>query len=216
MDKNQLKQVGISNRKKFRQAIQQGDKEKALALLDETARNEAKLRTAIVSGVDVLLSFIGDRMGEEAVYEAMRAWYNKELKSFVGSEAGEPDAEKRMIKRAYIWTGLHDVDISVEEDDEKFTVKFPCDTGGMLVAKGTCGKTKDEHFWANQEKGIAYYCTHCTVSYQVMFAEDFGFPNFIVSPPKKAGDLCVQRIYKDSAKIPTEYHKRFPKRKPKA
>lgn len=209
MKKSELKDLGISNRARFRAAIEAGDKVAALALLDETIRNETKLRNAIVGGMDVLLSFIAERLGEEAVREAMEAWYTREIKPFIGAEAGEKDAARRMRNRAYIWTGLHDVDIQVEEDDEKFTLKFPCDTGGMLVGKSTCGRTKGEHRWSNRQKGVAYYCTHCTVAYQSMFAKDFGFPDFIVSPPRKAGDLCVQHIYKDPSSIPQEFRSRF-------
>ncbi len=209
MKKSELKGLGVSNRAKFRAAIEAGDKVAALAMLDETIRNETKLRNAIVGGMDVLMSFIAERMGEEAVREAMEAWYTREIKPFIGAEAGEKDAALRMRARAYIWTGLHDVNIVVEEDEEKFTLKVPCDTGGMLVGKSTCGRTNSEHPWSNREKGIAYYCTHCTVAYQTMFVKDFGFPDYIVSPPKKAGDLCVQYIYKDPARIPQELRSRF-------
>lgn len=209
MQKRELKDLGVSNRKKFREAIEKGDKAKSLALLNETIRNETKLRNAIVGGMDALLCFIADRLGEEAVCDAQKAWYSRELKPFIGAEAGEKDAEKRMRNRAYIWTGLHDVDIQVEEDDEKFTLKFPCDTGGMLVGKKTCGRIRGKYYWSNHEEGIPYYCTHCTVAYQVMFAKDFGFPDYVVSPPKKAGDHCVQYVYKDPAKIPQEFRSRF-------
>lgn len=210
MNKTELKHLGVSNRSKLRAAIEKGDKKAALALLEETTANETKLRNAIVGGMDAVLSFVADRLGEEAVCDAMKAWYTQELRPFIGAEAGEADAAERTRNRAYIWTGLHNVDIQVEEDHEKFTLRFPCDTGGVLAAKDCSGKMKSKFYWANREKGVAYYCTHCTVAYQVMFTEDFGFPDFIVCPPKKPGELCVQYVYKDPSRIPEEYRYRFP------
>jgi len=52
---------------------------------------------------------------------------------------------------------------------------------------------------------MAYYCAHCTVSYEMMFTEEYGFPNFIVLPPLKAGQPCVQYMYKNVKDIPKKY-----------
>jgi hypothetical protein len=152
------------------------------------------------------LTFISEHQGEEAVNKAMRTFFDRTLKSFIGSEFGDLNAEERMKNRAHIWTNLHNEDVTIEEDDEKFIIKWPCDTGGWLVTKDNFGKTSHPYPWSNSKKGISYYCVHCIIAYEVRFVEEFGFHNFIVIPPVKAGEQCTQIFYKDIDKVPEQYY----------
>jgi len=213
MKKNELKKLEVSTFQKLREAIEKGEKEEAITRLAELREGDTKLRNALVDWIDTLLLFISQKLGEESVNEALRMVFNKDLKPFLGAELGEPDAEKRMRRRAYIWTGIHNVDINIEEDEEKFTISWRCDTGGRIVTKKGFGKTSRAYPWANSQPGIAYYCAHCTIAYEIMFMEKFGFPNFIIIPPLKSGDICSQYIYKDPGNIPKSYMEMFSKHK---
>lgn len=213
---NKWADLEISTVQKLQKAIENKDFEEALVRLEELRQGDRKLRNALVDWIDTHLMFISEKLGEEAVEEALRDVFNRTLRPFLGRELGEMDAEERMKKRAYIWTGVHNVDISIDEDEEKFTLKWPCDTGGRVVTKEKFGKTSRPYPWSNLRKGMSYYCTHCTIAYEIMFTEQFGFPDFIVLPPDKPGDLCTQIIYKRTGDIPSEYFEMFARKENQA
>jgi len=212
MKKNELKKLEVSTFQKLREAIEKGEKEEAIARLAELREGDTKLRNALVDWIDTLLIFISEKLGEKAIEEAVRTFFQRgDLRAFLGAELGELNAEERMKRRANVLTGVHNRDITAEEDDEKFTLKWSCHTGGRVVSKGNFGKTSRPYPWSNSQMGIAYYCAHCIIGYEMMFMEQFGFPNFIVIPPRKEGDLCTQYMYKEFQKIPESYLQMFRK-----
>ncbi len=104
---------------------------------------------------------------------------------------------------------MHGLKFSIEEDDEKFTIKSYCHTGRRIGMKAEYGKTSRPYPWSNSIKGMPYYCAHCTVCYQILYTEVFGFPRAVYFPPRQPGDPCIQLYYKDSSKIPDEYYRMF-------
>lgn len=209
MNARELKDLSVSNRQKLRDAIERGDQKAALAKLDEMVACETRFRQVFLKWIDLMLRDTAAKLGEDYVFDFMKLLFEKNLKPFVGPEAGEPRAEERIKNRAYIWTGMHDSDIKLEEDSEKFTLTAICDSGGWIRSQEDSGKTTRAFPWSNSQPGMAYYCAHCTVSYEMLFLQQYGFPNFIVLPPTKAGEPCVQYMYKDVKAIPRKYLEMF-------
>jgi hypothetical protein len=215
MNQRKWQELEVSTATKLRRAIEKKDYAEALGRFEELREGEKKLRNALVDWIDTLLIYISEQMGEEGVNQALRAVFDRTLKPFIGREFGQISPEDRMKNRAYIWTRLHNVDITIEEDEEKFVIKWPCDTGGRVATKDSFGKTSRPYPWSNSETGMAYYCTHCTIAYEVRFVEELGYHNFIVIPPLKADEQCTQIIYKDKEKVPEQYYEMIGMRKRK-
>jgi len=53
---------------------------------------------------------------------------------------------------------------------------------------------------------MAYYCTHCATSLEIMTIEQLGYPAWVIK--HEPDGMCVQRIYKDPEGVPEEYYKR--------
>ena len=66
MDKAELKELGTCGFNRVQQAIEAGDKEKALSLLEEIARGVESLVNVRTSQIDLLLTYIADKLGDEA------------------------------------------------------------------------------------------------------------------------------------------------------
>jgi hypothetical protein len=209
MKKQELRKLEVTTLSKLRQAIKKGEKKEALARLEELWAGTTRLRKAMVEWIDTLMMFISERLGEEAVEDALRVFSNRTIKTDFSKELREPDAEERMKRRAYIYTGVHNVKVSLLEDEEKFTLSWPCDTGGQLTHGEVFGKTSRAYPWSNSQAGVAYYCAHCTTVYEIMSMEQFGFPNHIVIPPAGSSSLCTHYFFKDPKNIPEKYYEMF-------
>jgi len=206
MKKQELRKLEVTTLSKLRQVIKKGEKKEALTRLEELWAGTTRLRKGMVEWIDTLMMFISEKLGDEAVEEALRAFSNRTIKTDFGKELGEPDAEERMKRRAYIYTCVHNVKVTVLEDEEKFTLSWPCDTGGKLIHGEVFGKTSRAYPWSNSQAGMAYYCAHCTTVYEIMSMEQFGFPNHIVIPPAGSSVLCTHYFFKDPKNIPEKYY----------
>ena len=72
MDKRELKELTVSIYDKLIQAIKEGDKEKAGALVDEIKRNKYDFDNSYREWIDMMLTYVADKLGEEALYEVHR------------------------------------------------------------------------------------------------------------------------------------------------
>ncbi len=214
MDKKELKEISISIWEKVRGAIERGDKEEAKALLEEGVKNVYQLRGILMNFIDAFQTALAEKTGEEAVHQTMRNICNENMMPLFGQKFPRLTTEERIRDRAYAWAVRHGVSIDIEEDDEKFIFKLPCDTGGVLAAKPESGRTKQAYPWSSGEKDVGYYCAHCALAAEVMAIEQVGYPFWINFPPKKAGELCIQYHYKDTGKVPEKYYRRAGKTKP--
>ena len=215
MKKEELKAISTSIWDKVRDAIDKGNKEKAKALLEEGVSNVYQLRGILMDFIDELQIALAERAGEEAIHETMRKICNARMMPLFGQKFPRLTTEERIRDRAFAWAIRHGISFEIEEDDEKFICKIPCDTGGLLAAKPTSGRTKKAYPWSGGEKGVGYYCAHCSLAGEVMAIEQVGYPFWINFPPKKAGDVCVQWHYKDVRKAPDKFYQRAGKSKPK-
>jgi len=213
MEKEELTKLSVPIWDRLRGAIAAGDKDKAMKLTDETYDNVMHLRGILMDFIDATMSALAEKAGEEAVYEVTRQICQKTLMPVFGEKFPKLDTEGRLKDRVFAWAVRHGINVDIEEDEEKFVFRIPCDTGGHLTAKAESGRTRQAYPWSCGESGIVYYCLHCPVAAEVMAIEQHGYPFWITFPPKKAGEKCVQYHYKDVHKTPEEFYRRVGKKK---
>jgi len=208
MRERELEELKVSIFDKIRRAVTDGDKDKALALLGELEANSHDLRGIYLTWVDLLLSYIADKLGEDALYETMRLYDQRAVRpALQGAFGKDIGAEDRLRRRTYVMTSLYGINFDeIQEDEEKFTLQFRCPSGGVVRRREQYGKTKEAHPWSWGEKDMAYYCTHCATSLEIMTIELLGHPAWVIT--HEPDGVCVQRIYKDPEAVPEEYYKR--------
>lgn len=213
VNKTQLKEMGICSFERLRQAIEAGDKKKALALLDETAKGVDSFSNVRTGQIDLLLTYIADKLGDDAVYEVQELTYNKYVKPFLGADAVKWSAEDKLKKRCYVWTFGHAMtrNIEIEEDKEKFTLRIPCNTGGWLKSAGDYGTVGKAYPWTRARKDYCLYCTGSAAG-ECITVEEYGVPVWIGDPQEPP--TCLLYIYKDNKDIPAEYFERVKTKKP--
>ena len=202
------------------EAIDRGDGEAAKRLLHLMAGDWERNKDYSINWITSLLSFIGRRLGEAAVEEALRDFGDRYLhERRAGTET--VDARKRMegVVRGMKANGA---DVGFSEDDEKFVLSFRCGSGGMLIDGGAYDPPRD--YMTLRERGprtfgrdaLPVYCAHCSVNNEIVPIERTGVPATIEFPPERPGERCVHHVYKDSASIPAEIYRRAGKEKGEA
>ncbi len=214
MEKQDLRELAIPIWDRLRNAVAEGNKEKAMKLIDETISNTTHIKGILMEFIDATMSALAEKAGEEAVLEVTRNICQNTLMAVFGEKFPKLDTDGRIKDRVYAWAVRHGVNFDIEEDEEKFIFRIPCDTGGRLTAKPESGRTSRGYPWSCGESGVVYYCLHCSVAAEVMAIEQNGYPFWINFPPKKAGEKCIQYHYKDVHKVPDEYYRRVGKEKP--
>lgn len=213
MDENELIELSVKEMDRLRDAVEKGDKDTALELIDRIKNNRIALVNLYVEWVDLLLTVIGKRLGDEAVYESMIEFGNRVYRAWL-RPLNELSIEDLVRSRAYSWSAVHPyADFNIKEDEEKFIFTIECDTFGPLLKKRVYGKPKKARPWTYGREDVSYYCTHTPVCVEIQNIEEFGYPLYVVFPPKKPGDSCVWWFYKDRKAIPEEYYKRVGKEK---
>ena len=213
MEKQELSELSLPLWDKLRRAVREGDTAKVLALIDEAQESFKRNRGNAGRFVNLALSVLARKAGEDAVEEVVRTWVHETVWPIFGKDTADMSAEDKVRRRAKVCTSLHGVGVDIEEDAEKFTLRFNCSSGGVAV-KDESGRFKEAHAWACGEQGVSYYCAHCLLAFEVMAIERVGHPWWIVLPPKEFGEPCVQYIYKDTAKIPKAHPTRAASNKP--
>ena len=198
-------------------AIDRGDATEAKRLLRYMTSDWSRNKDYSINWIASLLSFIGRRLGEDAVEEALRDFGDRFLRAR-RADAPVP-AVKRMeaIARAMKANGAG---VELAEDDEKFVLSFRCGSGGMLI---------DEHAYESPREyltlrepgprtfgrsGLPVYCAHCSVNNEIQAIEWEGVPATVEFPPHAAGERCGHHVYTEPASIPDEIYRRAGKERP--
>lgn len=209
------------------EAMDRGDIDEARRLCEEMKHEWRALHDLMVEGIAGLISFVADRMGEDAVEDAWRYGNDRTWKRDVKKIARYPRKE---IVRALAATwrahstsgkGPHPGSFTITEDDEKFTFSMnPCGSGQRLVRMGKYEGddgfklTERAHDWSYGREGFPMYCTHCAFMNEVQPIEWLGFPIYPSDPPDDySRDPCVWYWYKDPADIPARHWERYGLRK---
>ena len=159
-------------------ALAAGNAEKASALIDKAVAQWSQLKDYSINWITVLLTFIGEELGEEAVERALR----KTGDDFVrprrdtGTDWGSLPASVRakVITRAMLGNMG---EVEVDEDDEKIVLSFKCGSGGKLIDDG---RYEGEHAYMTlrEPSGRTFmrddlwvYCAHCSVNNEIQPVE---------------------------------------------
>jgi hypothetical protein len=200
------------------EAIDRGDTSGAKKLLERMESDWLRNKDYSINWITSLLSFIGRRLGEDAVEEALRDFGDRFLRDRRAAQAGvEPRKRMEGLVRAMKANGA---DVALEEDDSKFIVSFRCGSGGKLIDDGAYGPPRD--YLTLQELGprtfgraeLPVYCAHCSVNNEMEGIEQTGVPVTIEFPPERPGERCIHHVYKDPAAIPAEIFRRVGKEPP--
>jgi hypothetical protein len=209
------------------EALDAGDVDHARALCEEMRHEWRFLHDLMVNGVAGLLTFIQERLGEDAVREAQ----NGDQRFWRGAVEQIDSTDRRAIVYALAatWrahscsgTGPSPGAFTITEDDEKVTFAMnPCGSGqrlwrnGAYQGEGAYGLTKEAHDWSYGRKDFPIYCTHCTFMNESLPLRWIGRPLYPSHPPGDYDhDPCVWHWYKDPDQIPAEYYERYGASKP--
>jgi hypothetical protein len=204
------------------EALDAGDVDRARALCEEMKHEWRFLHDLMVNGVAGLLTFIQERLGEDAVRDAQdgdqRFWRN------AVEQIDSTDRRAIVYALAATWrahscsgTGPSPGAFTITEDDEKVTFAMnPCGSGqrlwrnGGYQGEGAYGLTQEAHDWSFGRKDFPIYCTHCTFMNEMLPIRWIGYPVYPSDPPGDFdSDPCTWYWYKDPADIPDRHWDRY-------
>jgi hypothetical protein len=201
------------------EAIDRGDAAAAKKLLHRMESDWLRNKDYSINWITSLLSFIGRRLGEDAVEEALRDFGDRFLRDRrAGIATVTPEQRYEGLIRAMKANGAA---VEAGEDDEKYVASFRCGSGGKLIDEGAYGAPRN--YLTLTERGprtfgrptLPAYCAHCSVNNEMEGIEQTGVPITIEFPPENAGEPCVHHVYKDSTLIPDEIYRRVGKERPR-
>jgi hypothetical protein len=212
------REITTPTRTLIEEAIDRSDTLEAKRLLQMMERDWLSNKDYSINWITSLLSFIGRRLGEAAVEEALRDFGDRFLRDRRANAAGvAPRKRMEGLVRAMKANGA---DTTFEEDSEKFVLGFRCGSGGKLIDEGAYGPPRD--YLTLTEPGprtfgraeLPVYCAHCSINNEIEGIEQTGAPITIEFPPERPGERCVHHVYKDPAAIPDAVFRRVGKAKP--
>lgn len=200
-------------------AISEDQVDHAFQLLDKKQERFRMFHDKYVDFFAELKSYVLQHFGAEKLFEMLR-WTGTQLRKDLFDRWASLSTEERV--RAMVFTmQSHLGQLRVEEDDDKFTlINDPCGTGGRLLRSGRYEgpnallRVSEPSEMTLQRADFQSYCTHCPVWLSILAIEWYGFPLWVVEPPKRAEDVCHIHIYKDATKVPREYIQVIGKSKP--
>ena len=200
------------------EAIDRGDGETAKRLVKAMEADWLRNKDYSINWITSLLSFIGRRLGEEAVEEALRDFGTRYLvERRAGYASVTPEIRLEGLVRAMRANGA---DVELGEDDEKYLASFRCGSGGKLIDDGAYAAPRD-YLTLHGPSPVTFgretlpvYCAHCSINNEIEPIEATGVPVTIEFPPERPGERCVHHVYKDPKRIPEEIYRRVGKEKP--
>ena len=198
-----------------RAAIEAGDTEAALAAVDEIVAEGMPMHNVMCDLTAFMLTYIGDKLGEEAVHDAWREAAELMWRPFFEKCKAKGDVDA-YVKSFTAAVRSHRYEFDVIEDDEHWVVEVHRGTTGeRMVLEGKVrdveggdqnghrafGVTREAHAWTYGLKNFPYYDVHCAV-YFTLLPKELGWPVIDMEYGDKGGYQSEQRfiIYKDPAK----------------
>ncbi|MFN2613708.1 MAG: hypothetical protein ABR552_02675, partial [Actinomycetota bacterium] len=147
-------------------AIDAGDAGEAKRLLQHMTTDWMRNKDHSINWITSLLSFIGRRLGEDAVEEALRDFGERFLRARRAT-AGEPPGARKVMEGVARGMKANGAEVRFEEDAEKFILSFRCGSGGKLIDEGAYGEPKG--YLTLRDAGprtfgrdeLPVYCAHC-------------------------------------------------------
>ncbi|MFH0811823.1 MAG: hypothetical protein V2A69_03155 [Pseudomonadota bacterium] len=193
------------------EAISAGKRDEAIKLVKQMAQENELMHDLLLDMLELSLTFISEKLGEESVEEVWRYIAKDCWKPFF---KGLKDMDyDQMVNSFASLHRAHGSDFYVEQDDEKtvFVVKS-CGGGGKLRKEGKLdytdrhpmngGTTKKAYWWSCDQTGVPYYCVHAPLWLDVL-PREWGWPIFECHYGKQfdddgnpIDDPCREIIYK--------------------
>ena len=210
------------------EAIQAGDYETAAQLCQGMRYEWRFLHDLMAEQILGLITFIQERLGDEAVADAwtttMQRGWKRDTAAIVARDRRRVLEALAATWRAHSTSGVgpHPGRFSIEEDDEKFTFRMnPCGSGQRLWRMGryqgddAYGVTREAHDWSYGRVGFPLYCTHCAFMNEILPMKWYGVPLYPSDPPEDFDvDPCTWYWYKDATRIPDRHWSRYGLTKP--
>ncbi|HWW53108.1 MAG TPA: hypothetical protein VNY84_05035 [Acidimicrobiales bacterium] len=217
-----LEAMTVPTWEQARAAIEAGDGERALVLLDRAVAQSRSLQEYSINWITSLLSFIGRQLGEDAVEAALRTTGDEFVRP--RRDTGAPWASlpattrAKAIARAML---ANSGACEVTEDDEKITLSFRCGSGGRLIDEGRYD-TEGGSYLTLKEPGprtfgrdqLPVYCAHCSINNEIQPLEWGEMATSVEFPSEGPGGRCIHHIYRDPDAVPAEAFERLGRTKP--
>ncbi|MCI0347396.1 MAG: hypothetical protein L0221_18450, partial [Chloroflexi bacterium] len=168
------------------EAIDGGDAVTAKRLLESMIGDWRRNKDYSINWITSLLSFIGRRLGEDAVEEALRDFGGRYLRDRrAGYDAVDPRTRMEGLVRAMKANGA---EVAFAEDADKFEVSFRCGSGGKLIDEGAYGPPRD-YLTLHGPSPVTFgretlpvYCAHCSINNEIEPIEQTGVPVTVEFP----------------------------------
>ena len=187
------------------EAVKAGKQEEAIKYIEELHKMFQPLHDRYADWIQFLLSFIGEKLGEEVIEEALRGITLEIYKDrFVSVfEKSSPEEIINIFCQANI---SHYSDFYIEEDDEKYVLVITdCGSGGRMQKEGRGRSTAKAYPWSYGQEGVRYYCCHESIFNQVF--QELGFDGVwheysrqYDDEGKPTGGVCRHIVYKKKPK----------------
>jgi hypothetical protein len=183
------------------EAVKAGEKHQAIQAIEDLYEMFHPLHDRYGDWMVLLLSFIGEKLGEDAVEEATRRGFNQMYNELFVNTFRKMNPEE--IARALCLVHkTHYSDHYVEEDEEKFVIVIRyCGSGGRMQKHKIGGTTCKAYPWSYNQRDVNYYCCHESV-FNLAFQElkfekvRFEFGRQFDSEGKPTGEPCRYIVYK--------------------
>jgi hypothetical protein len=201
---------GISTWDLVRQALETGESDEALALIDEGLAENRIVHHNLVSAIGSYLNHIFSSIPEEDIEKVLRQRYYPIAKDTISSQTSVEETLRRFVR--YQRANLSQV--TVVEEPNRYVVAYnPCGSGEWLMRTMPALRLKKAYPWSWSRSGVPYYCLHCCIGWEIIPTELRGYPLYIHLPPERLEAPCIQLHYKKAELIPEEYFTRIGKTK---
>ncbi len=200
-------ELGISDWTLLREAIEAGNKEEALEILEYSFTNYRGLIDSLTLFRQMALTKIA-AYDESQVEKIHRARFTPFVKNWMETTPGVVESLQRFTE-SFRGIGMSDFKV-IEEPDRYVIVLEPCGTGGRMRRAGNAKDgTKKGYDWSWGKRGVPYYCTHCCTFQEILPIEARGYPICVTDFNEDASKPCRHLYYKRPELIPDEYFTRI-------
>ena len=197
--------LGIPTPTLARQAIQAGKVDEALELIDYNYTEGIILHDGMISFLEETFNYLATNFGEEEVEKVLRHRYEPRMADWLSTAS----SVREVLQRCAEFQRSHYSNITiVEEPDRYVTTCDPCGSGGRLRRTRSVEVTKKAYPWSWSKSGVPYYCTHCSIMWEIVPIELRGYPIRITLPGDRPEDPCIHLFYKKPELIPEDYFTR--------
>jgi len=218
----ELEEMGTLTLDRLKQAIEDGNKEKAKALADAMYKETLQMHDMYVDWAAGFMDWIYRNNGDEALLEAQKQVYEAFFRLGEMPDMREVPFRVRAAGSVRSLKG-HQQPMKIEEDDEKLSITMvPCGSGERLFQKGRFDPpynlsliNKAQPLTGNRTD-YPVYCTHESVI-ELLAIENLGYPITVCFPSDNVAREeggCTFCIYKDFKDTPEEVWTRVGKEKP--